>query len=536
MGQSINKTFKKSLLALILMFLFNQISFANSSLDVFSQYFKSSQYQKAINALDNISEKQQGNFNKNYLKALCYSRLQEYDQAILNFEIAQKNQFDAQDFDYEMGQALFANNNIRKARDAFKKSVSKKFNTPASLYYVAYTSQILEDYESARESYSLLLKQTDLDLKLKQVARFQLAETLFLIAKNQSKGLIDLEMKVGKFIIPMMKSSYELDKDTLLAADVLVRINELTKEFNLDPDILANGRKISNRRYSGSMSLKSKFDDNISLTNEENNTQASMRESYIFESDLYFKYDFVWLKKQIVSSPEFRFNFVEHSDRSDSLVYQNDTMTLSFNLKNKYEHLMRNQPASFTFDIDTSRILKDYEGKKNRKYYSHSLTFTFGETASIFPFGDSTIKFRYKNYTGKNNLINNHTNSISFDQTYITSKNQLIIGLIELSFVDNYNNSSTNTDSYLMRIDYIVPEIFTTYTLGTAMSLSLTDTKLYQASRGTEVNWNPSIDISKQISENQKFSLNYDFTKTTSKDLNYQYNKHLVSAEYKYSF
>lgn len=501
-----------------------------SSLEEFYKFFKSGQYPKAIESLSHSNEA-----GKSYFLGLSYSRMQEYDKAVIQFQQAINEKNTSQDLYYEYGQALYASNELKKAREAFKTSADKNFNRPASLYYVAHISQILEEHETARDTYTLVIKEKTSDTKMKQIARYQLAETLLAIAREKSNEQEDLARRVDKFILPMLNTAYNLDKSSPLSNEINQRIADLMREFNLDPNMMVNGRRINPKRYSGYISQKLKFDDNVSQTNEENNVTQSRKESYIFETEAYAKYDFV-LKNRYIISPETRMTFTQHTNQSSPEVYQNDSFVVNASLKNKYEHKVKEQPASALFDIDYSHVFKDWQAKKKKEFYAKSFTFTLGESFSYFAIGDTTLKIKRKNYDGKDESISNHTTSLSADQTFFFSTQHLLIALFDASFIDNYNSKSTNTDTYLLRFDYIIPEIMPQYTLGLAMAATMTDTKEMDATRGTEMTWNPSVDLARDLSSSSRISINYDFTKNKSKDANYSYNKHVFTTEYRFSF
>ncbi len=507
----------------------------SGALNDFNQFFKNGQYTKAISSLEKISTQEGLAGEKFYLAGLTYSKLQEYDKAYKNFELAINENNTHIDIYYEYGQALYASNELKAARRAFSESVKRKYNAPASLYYVAHISQILEEYPKATDSYTELIKSQDADNKIKQIARFQLAETMLLMMREKNTEKEKLESSVEKYIVPMMKQALNTDKSTGAAIEIIQRIQEVEKEFNLDPNLLTNGKRISPKRYSGYVSQKVKFDDNISLINEENNVSQSKKESYIFESEVYGKYDFV-LKKKFIISPDFRWNFIQHSDQNSPDVFQNDSFSLNANLKNKYEHMVRGQPASLMFDIEFSKINKDWKQEHKRIGYAKSTSFSLGELFNFFSVGDTSFKFKRKIYKGESEAINNNTNSLIGDQTIALPNQHLIIALFEADFVDNYNNSSTNTDSYLLRFDYLIPEILPKYTLAFAMATTVTDTKTQKSSRGTEFTFNPSLDLSKEINEKMKISINYDFTKNKSKLSDYSYQKNVFTTEFRYSF
>lgn len=505
------------------------------SLNEFDQFFKSGKYQKALNSLSSIDPNNFKPGEKSYYEGICHSKLQEYESAIKSFELAINEKNENRDLQYEYGQALYAANELKAARRAFKESAKLKFNESASIYYIAHISQILEEYEEAKTYYTELIKNKEADVKIKQIARFQLSETLLLMMRERVKNRETLEKGVDKFILPLMKEAYEVDKSTQVSFEITQRIHELEKEFNLDPNLLKNGRRISPKRSSGYFLEKIKFDDNISLTNEENNISQSKKESYIFEFEAYTKHDFIF-KKKIVTSPEIRANFSQNSDQDNSEVYQNDAFTINANLKNKYEHNVHALPASFLFDIEYGKIFKDWKQRHARESYADTLTFGIGEAFNYFSFGDTSFKFKWKNFYGENETISNHTISFSGDQTIILPNQHLLITLLQADFIDNFNNPSSSTNTYLMRIDYLISDLIPKYTLGLALATTITDTKEQKVSRGFESTINPSMDFSKEINNQMKISINYDFTKNKSKLSSYDYKKHVFSTELRYSF
>lgn len=506
-----------------------------NSLEEFYKHFKNGQYPQALHALESIDSTNTSSTSKAYLSGLSYSRMQEYDKAIIQFEIAISEKNNSADLYYEYGQALYAANELKKARIAFKTSAEIKFNRPASLYYVAHISQILEEHEMARDYYTLAIRDKGSDAKMKQISQFQLGETLLSIARARSDQPADLLRRVERFILPMLTSAYNLDKRSTLAPEINQRISEVMQEFNLDPNILANGRKLNPQRYSGYLSQKIRLDDNVSLVSEENNVQQSKKSSFIFESEAYGSYDFV-LKKRFIISPEARLTFTQHSNQTEPEVYQNDSFVMNFALKNKYEHKIKDLPASFIFDIDYSHTQKDWQAQKKKENYAKSTTFTVGESFNYFNFGDTTFKLKRKNYIGVNEQISNHTTVVSADQIIFLPIQHLVVALFEADFIDNFNAPSTNTNTFLFRLDYIIPEIFPTYTLGAAFATTMTDTLEQKATRGTEFSWNPSIDIAKDLTDKSKISFNYDYTKSSSDSPDYAYGKSVFTTEFRYSF
>lgn len=526
--------YNKAYLSLFFLYLTTS-AFAQTSLDSFYISFRNGQYKKALDELNQIQFDEKDLSTRAYLMAISHSRLQEYDLALKQFALASELKNENSDLYYEYGQALYAANEIKKAREAFKISVAKKNNVSTSIYYIAHISQILEEFEMARDSYVNLLKDKNLDPKLKQISRFQLGETLLSIARVNSKNNEELTRRVEKFILPIMDTAFSIDKSTEISKDIQSRRAEIVNEFKLDPNLLVNGRRISPKRYNLYLSQKVKFDDNISLTNEENNTQQSKKESFIFETEAFAKYDFV-LKKKFTISPEARITFTEHADQTSPDVYQNDALVINANLKNRLEYSFRNRPASLLFDVDTSQISKDWNQQKKREAYASSMTLGFGSMVNLFEIGETTFKIKLKDYTGKNTDISNKTTSFNIDQTFYLQNQHLLVGFFDASFIDNFNSPTTSTDTYLIRFDYIIPEVLPDYTFNLAFATTMTDTKLQKETRGTEMAYNPSIYVTRALGLNSKIIINYDFSKTKSNEASYSYNKSILSFEFRYSF
>jgi hypothetical protein len=273
----------------------------------------------------------------------------------------------------------------------------------------------------------------------------------------------------------------------------------------------------------------------VTLTNEENNTTQTKKSSFLFDSELYFKYTFA-LKKKILISPEIRFTYTKYNNQTDSDVYQNDSYSLNASLKNKYEHLLFKRPASRIFDLDFTKTYKDFNKTHKKEAYAQSYNVTIGEAFSYFEVGDSTIKLKRKEYQGTDSSINNYTYEINMDQIIAFSNQTLLIFMMSGTYVNNYNNTLTNTNAFLTRFDYIIPGIMPNYTLSLALATTFTDTKAQKDSRGTETSLNPSIDFAREINKKLKISLNFDFTDNRSKSTSYTYKKSLTSLELKYVF
>lgn len=499
----------------------------------FNTYFKSGEYEEALVFLTKVNSTDFEAGQKSYLEGLTYSMLQDFDKSIKSFEKAISEHNQKPDLQYVYGQALYAANDLRAARKAFKLSASNNYKISVSNYYVAHISQILEEYLEAKKMFFEIIKSPETDTALSQISHFQLAETLLALAKNSNKE--NTTMFVSRSIIPLFKKAISLDKNAQIASDINQRLLEVQTEYGLDPDLLANGRRIPSKRYTGYLSQKINFDNNVTLTDASNNAQQTTKSSLLFESEFYAKYDFV-VKKKLIVSPEIRYNFIHYSNSQDPDVYENNSYFINANLKNKYEHIINNQPASFLFDFDFGKTFKDWQQTHKREAYTESMSVGIGESFNYFDAGDTTFRLKIKNYTGVNESISNHTFSFSGDQVIFLTNQNLLIAFVEASLINNFNNPNTSFNTLMGRFDYIMPEIKPLYTIDLALATTLTDTLAQKDIRGTEITINPSIDLTKAITKEIKMSFNYAFTKNISKSNDYNYTKSIFTLGLNYSF
>jgi tetratricopeptide (TPR) repeat protein len=507
-----------------LLFLSIRLAFAeNIILDEYNLLFKKGEYENAIQALEKIPKDSISSGERYYYLGITYNKLQTYDKSVKNFKLSLSEKYSTSDLYYEFGQALYATNDLKNAREMFSKSYELKFNSTASLYYMGYISQIFEEYANALKYFSEILKLKENDLRFEQIAKFQIAETQLIMSRESGKGKKELTLLVSKKIIPMLKLSLDVDKSTLVSFDIEKRIKELELEFDLDPNVLLNERRISPKRFFYYISLRNKFDNNVTNTGLENDTQQSKKESFLAELETEIKNLWV-LKRRFLTMPLFRFNYTKYSNQDESEVYQNDSLIYNLSLKNKYETKFKDRPASLIIDLDYFKTYKDYQGIHKKESYSNSKVLTIGSQINLTPRGDTNIKLKLKTFSAYLESLDNHTTSISLDQTYAINNGNLSIYSFNIDKVNNINNVSTNTDSYLFRIDYIIPEIFYRYTLNTALSLSVLDTLALRESRGHETTINPNIELSRDFTNGLKGSISIDYSKNNSKSSDYRYN------------
>lgn len=495
--------------------------------------YKTGEYKHAIDTLEKIKNPNETTLQtKFYLQGLSYSRIQEYDKAVtaLSKAITYKNP--ANDLYFEYGQALYANNDLEKSREAFKKSYKVKYKVPTSLYYIGHISQLLEQHKEAKKAFEVILKTSKDDPKMLQVARFQLAESLLAMAEKRD----DSAYYVEKYVIPQMKIVSKLDSDSQVGKDADSRIDQLKKRYFLDPNYMKNGRVIPDKKWNVDFSQKASYDNNVTLSTDVPTSAATRRGSYIYETGISADYT-IPFKNRYIFKPNFDIENTYHSDRVNSAVYRNDEYNITMGSDNSYEHTLLGKRASLIFNYDFNYAARDNYTIKERKFTSRAHTFTLGEKFRYFDGGPTRIKLKYKDYTNYLPSFNNKTKTISVDQIIITPSAKLWVLFFQADFLDAYNQDTNSTNNYLFRVDYIDANFLPTYTLNLAASVALLDTKLQSASRGLEKTYSPSAKITKRINDNLSFIASYEYTRKTSKNkTSFDYSKHVTTFELAVNF
>ena len=493
--------------------------------------FKNGNYPEAILLIKDIkNNKLYG--TKYYIMGLSYSKLQEFDLAEKFLVRAVKFNNKSLDIYYELGQAHYANNNLEKSRVAFRKSYKNKYKTYTALYYMGHISQILEEFKKAKKYYSILAAKKDINTSLLQISQFQLSESLLSIAKKKKQHNREI---VKKYILPQFKKAEKIDVDTILAKDIRKRIKEIKVQFQLDPNILSNGRRLPEKRYTVMFSQKMKYDNNVTMEDDLPTVESTLKDSFIFDTTFLAKYKLSILNKFIIE-PELRGTHTLYADRNESTIYKNDTLSLAPALRNSLEHKLFKKPASLILNFEYNYTQRDVDGTKTKSYAGKSTTISFGEKFRLFSFGDTTITYKKRTYEAYLVSSNNKTTTLSLNQVVILPTRHLLL----LMFIHDGTRldigTFSDTNSMLFRFDYIWPNFYEKYSLKFAMALTFLDTLEQSEIRGTEKTYNPSIELSKTINKYMKYSLSFDYTNSTSLLSSNEYDKQVLTFELKFNF
>lgn len=505
---------------------------ASSDFANFYVHFKSGAYVQALDTLKRMNPADsKSQALKEYLWAISLSRLQRFDEALPHFENALRGKVEAEDVYYEFGQALYAANELERARIAFKKSYNNGFKRPTSLYYMGFISQVLEEYPTSITYFEQILTDKEADTRSTQVAMFQKNESMLSLHKSKNGGADYVE----KTIIPNLETAKKFDSSSPTTGDIDARIKEIQKEFGLDPTKYRNGKKIPDKGVSGYVSQEVKYDNNITNSNGQPTVDTTNKDSFVFTTKAQMGADIV-LDRRYTVSPDMQLTLTQHSDRDTAVVYTNDSFEYNPSVKFGYEHTVTSNPATLSYKIDFKHKEQDVNKNKDKIFHSRSWTHTVGEKFKFFSAGDTGFKIKYKTYRSYSTLLDNNVKGFSLDQLIITKKGHILLLLLSYDDTDNFNAQTNSTATTLARADFLMPNIIPTYTLHMAMSVSFLDTKQQKSTRGTEVTYSPMLKVQKKLSSNLKISVDYTYTKNTSQSASREYTKHVTSMLLRYSF
>lgn len=496
--------------------------------------FQSGSYSSSIELLNKAKTRDKKlTALKFYLLGLSYNKIQNYQQAAQSFKKAHENEHDAKDLYYEWGQALYANNQLEQARKAFHESYVLSHKATESLYYKAYISQILLEYRRAIKYYKELIKTDKNDPNLRQIAHFQMAESILSLSENFKKK--KKKLVIQKTVLPLLRLAVKTSPKGDAHKDIKQRIQELQDQFGLDPNKMVNGRRISDKRWKVYAAQRLKYDDNVTLANDQPTVTITQQDSYISESVLDFTYESIF-QREYALEYRLRLQNIHHHDRKTSEVYKNDRYVLSPEIKGTWEHKINGKMAaselSFTYDYTG----QDVDAQKEKSFFSRSFNIGLSERVRLLPFGDTVFKLKYKRYRNKSEL--QHFNSFGFgvDQIAILPNRDLIVALFNYTDIDNFNNTNASSATLVLRADYIMTRIIPKVDLTFSLSFSALDTKEQSETRGTEKTVTPSIKLSRKISDSLRLSFEHSVTSKSSLSEQNEYDKKITSFELRYLY
>jgi tetratricopeptide (TPR) repeat protein len=523
----------KSIFILILGIIPLSVS-ADTTEDLLNQFyskFQNAEYRSSLTPLEELAKIPGQEPTSFYWQGIVFNKLEKYNDSIAAFKKADFYKAPFKDLYYEYAQALYAANLLAPARKAFGKSIINKHKMATSLYYMGFISQTLEDYKLAINYYKKINQLKDPEAsEVNQAARFQLAEIYYMEAKKSVTPFKVIE----SYCLPEFHYALSLDKHSGLAPDIQKRIYQIMNEFELLHLKMINGRNTLTPRYYLKLSQELRYDSNVILQANQVLNEAQQKSAPISKTEALGRYAF-YPNKRISIIPEFRGNFTKHLNNTEPNIYKNDNYTLVPALRTSYEWTANKKMASHLFDFDYHYSARDVYQSKELVFNGRTLIYMIGEKLNPFNFGETIIRFRRKDFTSYVYYSDSLTYSLSVEQTinFLTNHVLFISSSLDQTKV---TNNAFDTNSFMLRFDYITPRFRNWFTPTISLMTLLNDPINQKETRGLEKMINPSLKLSRGFHE-WRANLKYDFTRNISLDKEtFDYTKHVYGLEIEYLF
>lgn len=493
--------------------------------------FKKGSYLEAAKTLKELEQFDAQRAFSYYWQGICFNKLQRFDDAIESFKKADALKANFPDMYYEYGQALYAADKLDPARKAFGKSVINNHKVGVSLYYMGFISQTMDDHKLAINYYKKVdTLPAEEKKEVIQASLYQLGEIYLLQAeKDPNPAKI-----VKKFVIPQYELARDVDKASTLAPEINKKIETLIEKYKLILLKMANGRPTVRPRYYLKLSEEIKYDTNVILEANAVQNKAQHRASPLSKTETMGRYGF-YPNNRFSFFPEAKLNYTYHTDRDQSAVYKNDNYNIMPALRTYYEYTLFNGMATHLFDFDYGYNARDVYLKKDLTFNSRTYTFMLGEKLNLTKMGETIIRLKRKYFYSYTELSDSETSTLGLEQTlnFPGGYTLMIVNTNDISLV---RNDQQNTNTYVLRLDFITPRIMDWVTPTISFGTTYNDPIKQKETRGLEKQYNPGLKLTRGLGK-LRINGKYDYTRNISKDKSaYDYTKSVYGLEFEYLF
>ncbi|MDA8793515.1 tetratricopeptide repeat protein [Bacteriovoracaceae bacterium] len=471
-----------------------------------------------------------------YWRGLISSKLHEYPNAIENFEKSIRLKYKSDDMYYEYAQALYAQEELKKSRRAFRASVKNKYKMAVSLYYMAYLSQVLKDYKKSVAYYSAIERLDDNEEKssVLQAARMQIGDIYLM----QAEKLPNAFRAVDKHVIPQYEEAWKFDKTSDLGKQIKKKIEDLQRKYELVLFRMRNGRPTLRPPYFLRLVQAFNYDSNINavtddLVEDTDNTLDTWASATTFLG----RYTF-YVKDVVSVAPEARLIYTKHLTDED-YIYTNDNYSANLAIRNTYEHMLFGKQASLLFDFDNTRTVNDTdensEADRTLELSSTTNTFMLGERFVYGSLGETVLRYRSGSTVNENS--EDYSNSgFTWEQVFTLFRSTLLITMITKDQTRYEETDTLDTDAMTYRVDFIPPRLFGFATVSYGLSMTNTD-YINDDDKGPQTTLSPSLTFTRTIGYGIRGNVTWGQTVVTDaeEDAN-NYNKTTYGFNLEYVF
>ena len=490
-------------------------------------------------AIETLSKLHPTSSNENtlveYWKGLCYNRVQSFDQAIDSFKKAIQSGASFNDMYYELGQALYASQQLKLALKAFSKSVSQNHKMAASTYYIGFIYQLLEDYKNAYKNYRTLIELPNDSENLKQSALFQIGELKLILALDLKQPEIKKE-KLKDHVLPIFESVLNYNPKTALAEEAKVRIAQIKAEVDKQtPGSFENGAPMPARPWLVRVTEDVKYDTNVVTRANDSILQVGQASSFLFRTDAYGKYDWFIGRKWAIS-PEISTSHTHYTNQTEPFAFQNENINTTFAIKNRLEHFFSGKPAGFNVNFEMNYFMRDWRYEHSLPFYSRYYSVTVLERLPLFSFGATSISGNFKLFSAADPNLNAMVPTVSVTQNIqLNPRTALSVALLgdynraALQFWDRKDLRLTTTCN--------ITKLFLNLDATVVFDFTLVDTMYQSATRGLEKTISPSLILTRSFMNGAFINVTYGYVNNISMDQqNFAYSKSMFGIGAGYYF
>ena len=488
-------------------------------------HYSKAEYPEALKKLKTVKGDRSVQALIHYWNGKLFSKIQKFEKAGVEFKKAVKKKAKVKDLYYLYGQALYASQELSMSRKYFLTSaIKKKFKPAASYYYSGVISEFLEEPKKAKKYYRRIVKlKMDKDgvkkPSLFQIAKINYAKVLKLKDKEKIKKLVKNK------ILPQMAKARDYKKKHSLTRTIAATMMSLKRKHKIGlPGRMINGRRIPRSPWTSSVSLDYKNDSNILSAADSDSSKVSTGYTSISGN---VKYQFN-AKKTYSFLPKIAFSNKRHIKRDNASVYQNDNLSVDPTLGIVWEHKAFKYMAKAMLDLEYNYTMQDPNSKQALEYYTNHILISIGEEFRPFSFGDTTLKFKYKDKKAYADSLVSNTVTLNLLQKFK-------FGSVTLNadFNTYKHSQSSSTNDYKVTLSPTISKKVMGLSISPTYSFTLTD-NIYNSTKGKETSHDPSVTITKSWKK-LSGNINYAFTKKTSEDASSSYTKHIVGIGMTYS-
>lgn len=463
-----------------------------------------------------------------YLSGISYSKFNQLKNSLRDLNLAIKYKFKNPQVYFEKGKVLLSLDLLDESYSAFLESIKRNNQVVISKYYLGWIKELQKDYQAALKHYDELITDESIDSETNQSVQIRRAEIYQLLAQDSALDKRAINQILSQKVVLPSKQSISLDPSTTNAKRLREFLQKLEQKFGL-PSLIPF--KI------GSMGNYLRLNQYLTYNTNVTSLPAELsqfRDSWL--SNTIFVYKHILSSfKNFTHTPELRINYITHFEKNIPGIYSEDMYVIGPSLRNSFKHKVWNgNNSTFNFDVETSYTAKDTNHDHSNEFFSRAVKLNVGENLHLLPFGDTNIKFRqdFRNYY--DSTLNTKTFTFFINQL-MSLQNNRTVSLIINADLTTADTSINSINSYMLRVDYLHPNLIGKWELQTALSFLGTDTKEQSATRGFETNITYEMEWRRKFMQDFEFALNYNYSINNSKDeVNFSYDKHLISFEIQY--